>query len=325
MSTKTIDQLKWDLSIAQASYDWSEVAKLEAEIQKLQWEQKEHQEEMTTTTQTVNDEQTNKINDLKLLLNGIPENPEAIVEKAKTRLQQTIDRYIEKIKNIKNTNTEEVNKLKEELKTERNTYEKVKKDFFEKSNYNFEKFTKEDLAKISTSMVRYATREGKLFNSPKLTKLATFRRNHTLKTLIKKFNTLGDDPKNWVRFIMGFEKSRFLRYTGIRVSSIIDKAGSNLGMQMNPQEFHAKFNAGKNKIFSLLDANTGDTTTEAEKGIITAIKNRINYYGATYARERANARVAPFIDTEKSAPKEARIIQMYPQVNESKTEQKAAA
>jgi len=52
---------------------------------------------------------------------------------------------------------------------------------------------------------------------------------------------------------------------------------------------------------------------QGEKDVIAAIKNRINYYGATYARERANAWVAPFIDAEKNASKEGRIIQMNTQ------------
>jgi len=70
---------------------------------------------------------------------------------------------------------------------------------------------------------------------------------------------------------------------------------------MNPQQFHQQFNAGRNAIFALLDAGTGDEKTQGEKDVITAIKNRINYYGATYARERANAWVAPFVDAEKNA------------------------
>jgi hypothetical protein len=35
-----------------------------------------------------------------------------------------------------------------------------------------------------------------------------------------------------------------------------------MGMQMNPQDFHTKFNAGRNNIFALLDADTGDEKTE---------------------------------------------------------------
>lgn len=96
-----------------------------------------------------------------------------------------------------------------------------------------------------------------------------------------------------------------------------------MGMQMNPQDFHTRFNAGRNAIFATLDANTGDKVEEGsdEDKIIKAIKNRINYYGAMYARERANAWVAPFIDAEKNAPKEAKIIQM----NTETPLQKAAA
>lgn len=61
-----------------------------------------------------------------------------------------------------------------------------------------------------------------------------------------------------------------------------------------------------------MDANTGDQMTEGEKTVIQSIKNRINYYGATYARERANARVSPFLDAEKNATEKGKIIQMTP-------------
>jgi|GEM_PF-1518621 len=155
---------------------------------------------MTGATQKATQEKTMKMEELTNLLNDKPENAEknaeTIVEQSKTRLQETINRYIEKIKELKNSNNEEVIKLKEEVKNEKNSYEKVKKDFFTKSNYKFENFTKEDLKKIPLSAIRYATREGKLFNSPRLTKMATIRRNITMRTLIKKFNTIGDDSKN---------------------------------------------------------------------------------------------------------------------------------
>ncbi len=45
-----------------------------------------------------------------------------------------------------------------------------------------------------------------------------------------------------------------------------------------------------------------------EVEIIKAIKARINYYGYAYAKERANARVSPFIDAEKNAKEEGQIL-----------------
>ena len=94
-----------------------------------------------------------------------------------------------------------------------------------------------------------------------------------------------------------------------------------MGMQMNPQQFHDSINKGRNTIFALLDADTGDKKTDGEIAVIKAIKNRINYYGATYARERANARVTPFIDAEKNATTESKIFQM----NSNKNEERMAA
>jgi len=43
--------------------------------------------------------------------------------------------------------------------------------------------------------------------------------------------------------------------------------------------------------------------------MITALKKRINYYGYTYARERANARVTPFVEAEKTAKDDERILE----------------
>lgn len=43
--------------------------------------------------------------------------------------------------------------------------------------------------------------------------------------------------------------------------------------------------------------------------MIAALKKRINYYGYAYARERANARVAPFVEAEKNAKADERILE----------------
>ena len=233
---KTKDELLAELDVAKASYNSAEIGELEAQIKKMDEQAVEHKEEMTEATKEATQEKTMKMDELKNLLQDKPENAEknadTIVEQAKTRLQETIDRYISKIKELKTSNQADINSmgevidnLKTKLKEERNNYEKVKKDFLAKSNYKFENFTKEDLKKVPTRAIRYATREGKLFNAPRLTKMATIRRNLTMKTLIKKFNAMGDKPKDGVRFVMGFEKDRFLRYTGVKVYSAIDKAG----------------------------------------------------------------------------------------------------
>ncbi len=257
----------------------------------------------------------------------IQEKPEeTTLTMTRKRLGESIGRYIDKVKALKNdkewerkTLEDEIKQLKEEVKREKDTYEKVKKDFFATNTNKFENFSEKDLENVPTGLIRYEQRQGKLFNSPKRNKMDTIRRNRTIHTLIKKFNKMGDGTKNWgkewVRFIMGFEKARFLRYTGIKVNSAIDKAWSAMGMQMNPQEFHTMFNAGRNNMFAILDIKTSNENNPQEIAAIQAIKNRINYYGALYARERANAWVAPFIDTEKNATKKSRIIQMTPPSN----------
>ena len=179
----------------------------EKAIEEIEAKTEMHQEEMAEATEQATQEKTMKMEELTNLLNDKPENAEKnaelIVEQSKARIKQTVDRYTDKLKELKTANEAEKEKLNKELadirtelKKEKDTYEKVKKDFFAPSTYNFEKFTREDLKKASTRMVRYATREGKLFNSPVRTKMNTIRRNITIRTLIKKFNKIGDDVKN---------------------------------------------------------------------------------------------------------------------------------
>jgi hypothetical protein len=86
---------------------------------------------------------------------------------------------------------------------------------------------------------------------------------------------------------------------------------------MNPQQFHEQFNKGRKAITDILDNENAGELSPDEKIKVDAIKNRINYYGATYAKERANARVGPFIDAEKNATKENKIIQMKPPIDEA--------
>ncbi len=110
-------------------------------------------------------------------------------------------------------NAEEVIKLKEEVRKTKAEYETARNFSSRPEKYNFETMTKEDLAKVPASIYRIVTRPGKIFNKIERTKMKTIRRNITIRKLIKKFNKIGDDPKKGVRFVLGFEKSRFLRYT----------------------------------------------------------------------------------------------------------------
>lgn len=327
---KTKDELLAELDVAKAGYDSAEVGRLEEEIKKLNEITAEHTEEMKEKTEEVNKEQTMKKDELMNMLQDKPENADEnadeIIKQAKARISQTISRYTDKIKEMKTANETDKEKLskeladiKAELKKEKDNYQKTKEDFFAKSEYEIKKFSKEDLGKASTKRYRFKVREGKLLNSPKLTKMKTIRRNMTIKKLIKKFNKIGNNEKNGVRFVMWFEKARFLRYTGVKINTAMDKAWSGMGMQMNPQQFHTAFNAGRKNIFAILNADTGDTLETGEKEIITALKKRINYYGYAYARERANARVNPFVEAEKTASEDEKIL--TPQKN---TEEKTA-
>ncbi|MFA7298698.1 MAG: hypothetical protein WC010_03580 [Candidatus Absconditabacterales bacterium] len=316
-TTKTRDELVNELDIANASFDGAKAKELEAAIKKIDEQGKEHKTEMTEATQKATQQKTMKMEELTNLLNDKPENTkenaEKIIEKSKTRLGETIERYINKIKEIKNSSESEKKNqeselkiIKEELKKTKEEYENAKSFFLGKIDYKTE-----ELGKISTRWIRFGKRETKGGVVTRMLterlQFTTIRRRMTENKLIEKFNKIGDKPIDGVRFIMGFEKPRFLRYTGINLSAGINKIGSNIGLQMNPEQFHNQFNRGKNNLFAVLDK--GEKTEEEQK-TIDALKKRINYYGYAYAKQRATAWTNPFIETEKNATKEDKIIQM---------------
>lgn len=296
----------------------------EEAIEAIEAKTDEHRKEMQEATQEAAQEKTKKIENLTNQLNDTPTAPEvkevkveAPEEKTltvtRTKMRESIGKYIDKIKTLKNANesekekiTKELNDMKEELKKTKKEYENAKDFFMGKMNYK-----PEELSTISTRRIRLLkkqVKDGVVTYSPiERLQLSTIRRRMTINKLVKKFNGIGDDPVKWVRFVMGFENDRFLRYTGISFMSGMDKLAGKMGMLMTPQQFHEKFSKGKGVINAILAK--GDRTPEEQK-IIDAVMKRVQYYGYAYARQRASAWTNPFLQAEKNAPKEARIIQM---------------
>lgn len=131
---------------------------------------KEHEENLAKRKSEITSGENMKMEDLRNLLQDKPENTEEnaeiIVEKSKERLKETINRYTSKMKELNEANDvqkealkKEIATIKTEIKTDKEKYEQVKKDFFAPSTYNFEKFTREDLKKAPLKMIRYAIRE----------------------------------------------------------------------------------------------------------------------------------------------------------------------
>jgi hypothetical protein len=295
----------------------------EKAIQAIQEKTKEHKIKMTEATNKADQEKTTKMEELTNLLQDKPENAEKNAEKikdqVKTRLGQTIEKYVNKIKEFKNssesekkTKETELKAIKEELKRTKEEYEKAKKDFFSEVGSNFKDFSKEELKKLPIRLLRYKQREG-LFNKPAwFNSVSSIRRRKTINTLAKKINEIWKDNTKWINFVIGFEKDRLWRYTFIKMSTAIHKLGANMWLQMNPQQFHERFNKGRSGITKILEnPNAGELSSD-EKTKVDAIKNRINYYGANYAKERANARVWPFLQAEKNATEKSKILQMNP-------------
>lgn len=311
------DPVNNSAELAQLAMKYADLEKLDiaqkAEVKKeeetIQAEQtQEHKEEMDQATQQANQEKAMKMEDLINKLQDKPENAEKnaeeLVEQSKTRIKQTIDRYTNKIKELNTANetekakiTKELEDIRTDLKKEKEKYENAKNYFMGKLDYK-----PETLSRVSTRRIRWfkkVTRDGETtYQLGTILKMKTIKRRMTINKLIKKFNKIGDKSTDGVKFIMGFEKTRFMRYTGINITSGISKLGENMGMQINPEKFHEKFNKGKANIFAVLD--DGAKTPEEQK-VIDAIKARINYYGYAYARQRASARTDPFLEAQNKA------------------------
>ncbi len=288
---------------------------LNDQVSILEKEQKEHTAEIAKEKEEAKKEKNEQVDELKNKLNGENTKPkessEAQTETTKERLWKTIDRYIEKVKQLKNSNEDEKKKintemdeLQKELKKAKEEYETAKNLFMGKINYD-----EANLPKISTRWIRFGkkTVKGWVVTRSFTERLlfSTIRRRMTANKIVSKFNKIGNDPVKWVRFIMWFEQDRFLRYTGIRLVSGMDQLWGQMWMLINPQQFHDQFNTGRKNILAVLEK--GERTDE-EQTVIDAIKKRLNYYWAAYARQRANAWTNPFIQAEKNATKEAKII-----------------
>jgi hypothetical protein len=102
----------------------------EEAIQAITEKTEEHKIEMTEATDKANEEKTMKMKELTNLLQDKPENAEKnaekIVNQAKSRLKDTIDRYVTKIKELKNTTGSEREKLTKDLETARAELKKEK-------------------------------------------------------------------------------------------------------------------------------------------------------------------------------------------------------
>jgi hypothetical protein len=117
---------------------------LEAAIKKLDEQGETHKKEMTEKRAIDNQQKAMKMEELTNLLQDKPENAEKnadeIRKQAIIRITQTNERYIEKIKALKNANESEKEQIKKELvdvkaqiKSQKDMYEKNQKDIYEKS------------------------------------------------------------------------------------------------------------------------------------------------------------------------------------------------
>ncbi len=320
------DPTKNVAELAQLAVQYADLEKLDteqkAEEQKnIQAEQaQDHKEEMTKTTQQANQEKTMKMEDLKNMLNDTPENTEknteTIVKQHKTRLKQTIDKYANKIQEIQKANDADKQKLQNELadiqkqlKAEKESYQQARNNFFADISKNFQNFSEKDLKKLPIRLIRYKQKEG-LLNKPEgFNSISAIRRRKTIDTLIKKINLIDKDHTKGMNFVLWFHKERFGRYTDIKLNTAVRNIGKNIWLQMNPQQFHEAFNKWRTAINEVLENKNAGLLSPDEEQKVTAIKNRINYYGAAYAQERANARVNPFIQAEKNASNDTKIFQ----------------
>ncbi len=183
----------------------------EEAVQAIEAKTGEHRKEMEEATQEAAQEKTKKIENLTNQLNDTKKTPEMKEVKVetpeektltvtRTRMRESIGKYIDKIKTLKNANENEkqqINKelatMREELKKTKKEYENAKDFFMGKMNYK-----PEELSRISTRRVRLLkkqVKDGVVTYSPiERLQLSTIRRRMTINKLVKKFNGMGNDP-----------------------------------------------------------------------------------------------------------------------------------
>lgn len=293
---------------------------IQGQITQQQAKQEQHNQEMEIRKTEIKKGDIIKMNDLKNLLQDTPENTkensELLVSKAKERVKETIDRYTDKIQEIQKANDADKQKLQNELadiqkqlKAEKESYQQARNNFFADISKNFQNFSEKDLKKLPIRLIRYKQKEG-LLNKPEgFNSISAIRRRKTIDTLIKKINLIDKDHTKGMNFVLWFHKERFGRYTDIKLNTAVRNIGKNIWLQMNPQQFHEAFNKWRKAINEVLENKNAGLLSPDEEQKVTAIKNRINYYGAAYAQERANARVNPFIQAEKNASNDTKIFQ----------------
>lgn len=196
-----------------------------------------------------------------------------------------------KIDEIKNADTTEIEKLKAELKKMTEEKKKLENNFFG----NFEDNIKaEDIKKITSRMFRIGATETdkrgrKTLIGYEKMPIRMTRRRMTIKTMATMFNEIKDNPTQGVDFVMAFTKTRLGRYTRQEDKMTRRSIIRSLNIGRNLEVFGIKYNKQKEKVMTVLTWGMQiNELPPEEQVVIKAIEKRMDYYGKKYLQDIYN-------------------------------------
>lgn len=221
-------------------------------------------------------EQSDKVSDLEKRLQELHKNLES-KEKDNSSL-------LDKIKEAKRAgDQEEVSRLKKEIEA----LKAEKKALKDKYTWKLPKYDGKDISKLKTKRIEFNLLSRKnidgqtVLSGPQLMFRNNVRSRKRLNKTIKAMNTIGNDPKKWVNYIIS--KASLIQWW--KIGSGI-KSIKNFFTIRDTNKLDEVFKEHKQKFIENLESKMDSKgMSEEDKKTIESIKNRADYYLAAYKRQ----------------------------------------
>lgn len=222
------------------------------------------------------------------------------LNRANEELRQKVDEQSKQIEALlaakKEGNTEEINKIKEDLRKARkdlkDTQEernKLLKDnkkmkdtyFWELPKYNGEIIplkTKAIEFKFGVNEIDWNQR---VLSMPQLRLRKNIISRHRLNKTIRKLNEIGNNPKAWVNYIL--TKADFFKW-GAKIWTLCKRIWKFFTIR-DIDSFDRKFNEQKKIFIDDIESKMQWKLSEDDKKTLKAIKDRLDYYQKAYKRQ----------------------------------------
>lgn len=222
------------------------------------------------------------------------------LNKANEKLRQKVDEQSKQIEWLlaaqKEGNTEEVNRIKKELKEEKEELKKLKeeRDKLLKDNKKMKDRFFGELPKYNGNIIPLKTKavefkfgvneiewNQRVLSMPQLRLRKNIISRHRLNKTIKKLNEIWNNPKEWVNYIL--TKADFFRW-GAKIWTLCKKVWNYFRIR-DVDSFDRIFNEQKRIFIDDIEAKMQWRLSEDDKKTLKAIKDRLDYYQKAYKRQ----------------------------------------